>query len=79
MAFTIRFDGPDAEALQREAEAEGVTVEDLARGAVREHLARRPSTDLAAELAAVRADVDFNERLDRLIERDQGILDRLAE
>lgn len=78
MAFTIRIDGADAEALQREADAQGVAVEDVARSVISDHVARA-SGALDAQVAAARADTEFQRLLSEVVERDREILDRLAE
>lgn len=78
MAFTVSIDDADAAALRRQAAAEDRSVEDVVHDAIRAHLART-ATDLDAEVAAVRADADFMARAEALVERDRGILDRLAE
>ena len=79
MAFTVRIEGAVADALQRQAEAEHRSVEELAREVISAHLARRAPTDLVADIDAVRADEDLTGRLAALVERDREILDRLAE
>lgn len=78
MAFTVSIDDDDAAALRRQAAVEDRSVEDVVHDAIRAHLARTAS-DLEAEVAAVRADTDFNRLLDEVVERDRAILDRLAE
>ncbi|HEV7722680.1 MAG TPA: hypothetical protein VGO60_15415 [Iamia sp.] len=79
MAFTVRIEGADADALQRQADAEHRPVEEVAREVISHHVARRGSSDLAADIDAVRADQGFTTRVADLVERDQEILDRLAE
>lgn len=78
MAFTVRIDGADAEALQRQAARDGRSVEDVAREVIRDHVSRL-GRDLASEIAAARSDADLDRRLSHVVERDKEILDRLAE
>jgi hypothetical protein len=40
---------------------------------------REVDGELAAEIERVRADVDFTQRAERLIERDEELINRLAE
>ncbi len=79
MAFTIRFDGAVADALQRRAAAEDRPVEDLVHELVSDHVARSASPDLAAQIEQARTDDDVTSRLAQLVDRDREILDRLAE
>lgn len=77
MAFTVRIEGPDADALQKQAAAEHRPVEDVARDVISDHVAR--SSGLDAQIEAARADATFTDSLGALVERDREILDRLAE
>lgn len=79
MAFTVRFEGAVAEALQRQAEAEHRPVEELAHEVISLHVAQHGPSDLSAGIDAVRADQDLTSRVTRLVARDREILDRLAE
>lgn len=64
---TVRMPEELAETAEVVARARGVSVNELVLDALR------------AELDRVRSDTEFMERLRALVERDKGILDRLAE
>jgi hypothetical protein len=78
MAFTVRIEGPEAEALERQARAEDRSVEDLVPAVLSQHVARQAPAELA-QVEAARSDDELTSRVARLVERDREILDRLAE
>jgi hypothetical protein len=65
-AMTLRLPVDQAEALEKVAEVDGVSVTEAIREAIELHIAARA------------ADKEFRERLAASIERNQRILDRLA-
>lgn len=65
-AMTLRLPLEQAEALEKVAEIDGVSVTEAIREAIDAHIAERA------------ADVAFQERLKHSMERHQRILDRLA-
>jgi hypothetical protein len=65
-AMTLRLPAEQAEALEKVAEVDGVSVTEAIREAIDQHIAARA------------ADTDFRERLKASIVRNQRILDRLA-
>ena len=65
-AMTLRLDDEQAEALEKVAEVDGVSVTDAIREAIDTHIAERT------------ADEVFQERLKDSMDRHQRILDRLA-
>ncbi|KUI09948.1 CopG family transcriptional regulator [Mycolicibacterium acapulense] len=67
MGMTLRTSEQQTEALRRQAEAEGRSMQAVALSAIDEYIERR------AHLADVKA------VLDRVIEREQGVLRRLAD
>jgi len=67
MAMTLRLSDEEADALRAQAEAEGRSMQDVARAAVREYVDRR----------AVTQKVD--EALDILTPRYRDVLDRLGQ
>jgi predicted transcriptional regulator len=66
MAMTLRLTDADTEALKRQAEREGVSMQTVAQNAIRSYLTER---DLAA---------DVDQALDVLTPRYQNLLDRLG-
>ncbi len=67
MAMTLRLTEDETEALRGQAEAEGRSMQDVARAAVREYIDRR----------ALRDDVDA--ALDVLVPRYATVLERLGQ
>jgi hypothetical protein len=65
-AMTLRLPADQAEALEKVAEVDGISVTEAIREAIDEHIAARA------------ADTEFRERLQASIARNQRILDRLA-
>ena len=65
-AMTLRLPADQAEALEKVAEIDGVSVTEAIREAIDAHLAVRS------------ADEDFQERLKSSMDRHRRILDRLA-
>lgn len=65
-AMTLRLPAEQAEALEKVAEVDGVSVTEAIREAINQHIAARV------------ADEAFRERLEASIARNQRILDRLA-
>lgn len=65
-AMSLRLDDDQAAALEMVAKADGQTVSDAVRDAIDAHIERR------------RKDTAFKQRLDRIIERERAVLDRLA-
>lgn len=65
-ALTLRLPGEQAEALEKVAEIDAVSVTEAIREAIDEHIARRV------------ADEEFQRRLKDSMNRHQRILDRLA-
>jgi len=63
--MTVRFTDEESEALRIAAEAEGVSMNDYARTAVREQIARRAHTARVADSAA-RGAQRYAEALHRL-------------
>lgn len=66
-AMTLRLQAEMAEALERIAEVDRMSVADEVREAIARHIEER------------RADTAFQERLSRFMDRDRAILDRLAQ
>jgi predicted transcriptional regulator len=66
MAMTLRLTDEETEALRRQAEREGVSMQAVAQNAIRLYLAERDLAD------------DVDEALDVLTPRYQGLLDRLG-
>ncbi|MCL4555027.1 MAG: ribbon-helix-helix domain-containing protein [Actinobacteria bacterium] len=66
-AMTVRIDDNQAEQLEAIAQAEGVSISQAVREAI------------AALVEARRKDVAFQERLRASVERNQRILERLAQ
>lgn len=64
---TVRLPDDLADQVEAVARAQGISVNQLIIGA------------LHVEIDRVRKDADFRSRVKRLVERDQKILDRLAE
>lgn len=67
MGMTLRTSEKQAEALRRQAEAEGRSMQAVALSAIDEYIERRAHQN---EVKTV---------LDRVIEREQGVLRRLAD
>jgi len=67
MAMTLRLDDGETEALRRQADAEGRSMQDVARRAIREYVARR--------VRQGHRDV----AIDTILRRDAELLRRLAE
>jgi plasmid stability protein len=65
MAMTLRLSEGEQKALRARAQAEGISMQDAARRAVREYLARREHRDRVA-LAAERVIAAHGEALERL-------------
>lgn len=65
--FTVRLDEEQAAELEAVAEVDGVPVAEEIRQAIAERIERR------------RRDGDFQQRLRRLIDENQRVLERLAE
>ena len=65
-AMTLRLPSDQAEALEKVAEVDGMSVTEAIRDAIDEHIAARA------------ANKEFRARLAASIERNQRILDRLA-
>ena len=67
MAMTLRLSEDEQEALRRRAAAEGMSMQDAARRAVREYVARSAHRDRVAAAADLITDVhaDALERLGR--------------
>ena len=65
-AMTLRLPADQAEALEKVAEVDGMSVTEAIRVAIEEHIAARAT------------DEEFRSRLKASIERNQQILDRLA-
>ncbi len=67
MAMTLRLTDDEQRDLKARAAAEGVSMQDVARRAIREHLALSDHRDRVAEAAAkiVQAHADALERLGR--------------
>jgi hypothetical protein len=66
-AMTLRLSHEQAEALEAVAEADGIPIAEAVRIAINEHIERR------------RKDKDFQERLRVSLERNQRILEKLAD
>jgi predicted transcriptional regulator len=49
MAMTLRLTDAETEALRAQAEVEGRSMQDVARAALREYVARRGNTELVDE------------------------------
>lgn len=62
--MTLRLSDEQTEALRETAEREGRSMQDVARAAIEEYVSRR---------ARLRDEI-----LDRVMERDAGLLERLA-
>lgn len=67
MAMTLRLTDDEADALREEAEREGRSMQDVARAAVREYVARRGHDRLV------------DDALQRVVTRYAGALRRLGE
>ena len=65
-AMTLRLPAEQAEALEKVAEVDGVSVTEAIREAIEQHIAARA------------ADKEFRARLAASMERNQRILDRLS-
>ncbi len=65
--MTLRLTADETEALRRQAESEGLSMQDVARAAVREYVERR-----AHKVRVRRA-------LDRVLAEDADVLKRLGE
>ena len=65
-AMTLRLSGDQAADLETVARVDGISVAEAVRRAV------------AAHIEARRKDVEFKERLQRLVNENREILDRLA-
>jgi hypothetical protein len=65
-AMTLRLSTDQAEALEKVAEVDGVSVSEAIREAIERHISARA------------ADKEFRARLAASMERNQRILDRLA-
>jgi hypothetical protein len=65
-AMTLRLSADQAEALEKVAEVDGVSVSEAIRQAIEEHITTRA------------ADVEFRARLAASMERNKRILDRLS-
>jgi predicted transcriptional regulator len=65
-AMTLRLQDELARELEAVARVENITVSEAVRRAITEHV------------AAKRADREFQERLDRFMNENQAILERLA-
>lgn len=65
--FTVRLDEDQAAELEAVAEVDGVPVAEEIRQAIADRIAKR------------RRDGDFQQRLRRLIDENQRVLERLAE
>lgn len=86
MTVTMRFTDAEAEVLRRQAALQHSTVEDVVRQAISEHVARRRPRadrrvegDVIADIEVARQDDRFVQVVEGIVERDQEILDRLAE
>ncbi|MEM9036381.1 MAG: DUF6290 family protein [Actinomycetota bacterium] len=66
-AMTLRLPAEQAEALEKVAEVDGVSVSEAIRDAIEEHISSRA------------ADQEFRARLAASMERNQRILDRLSQ
>lgn len=66
-AMTLRLSQEQAEALEAVARADGIPVADAVRLAINEHIEHR------------RKDKAFQDRLHALLERNQRILEKLAD
>ncbi len=67
MAMTLRLDDGETEALRRQADAEGRSMQDVARRAIREYVARRVRQG------------HRDAAIDTILRRDAELLRRLAE
>jgi hypothetical protein len=65
-AMTLRLPAEQAEALEKVAEVDGVSVTEAIREAIEQHISARA------------ADKEFRARLAASMERNQRILDRLS-
>jgi hypothetical protein len=65
-AMTLRLSADQAEALEKVAEVDGVSVSEAIREAIEEHISARA------------ADAEFRARLAASMERNKRILDRLS-
>jgi predicted DNA-binding protein len=65
-AMTLRLDNETAKDLETTAKVDGVTVSEAVREAIETHIQTR------------RQDADFRERLQRSIEENKELLERLA-
>ena len=65
--MTLRLPPEQAAQLEAVARADGVSISDAVRDAITEHIDRR------------RQDEEFKARLQRVIEEDREVLERLAE
>ena len=65
-AMTLRLDQSQAAELERVARVEGVSISDVAREAIMEHIERR------------RKDKTFQSQLREIMEQDREIFERLA-
>lgn len=65
MAMTLRLDEDETEALRRRSERDGVSMQEVAKTAIREYVADRPER-LKAAIERVRVeDAELLERLGR--------------
>jgi hypothetical protein len=67
MAMTLRLDAVETEALRRQADVDGRSMQEVARLAIREYIGRR--AHMARRDAAI----------DTILRRDAELLGRLAE
>nr|WP_231744529.1 CopG family transcriptional regulator [Mycobacterium sp. GA-1199] len=67
MGMTLRTSEKQAEALRRQAEAEGRSMQAVALSAIDEYIERRAHQN------------DVKTVLDKVVEREQGVLRRLAD
>ncbi|KUI44948.1 CopG family transcriptional regulator [Mycobacterium sp. IS-1590] len=67
MGMTLRTSEKQAEALRRQAEVEGRSMQAVALSAIDEYIERRAHQN------------DVKAALDKVIEREQGVLRRLAD
>ncbi|MDL5158899.1 ribbon-helix-helix protein, CopG family [Actinomycetospora termitidis] len=65
MAMTLRLTDEESEALRRRADAEGRSMQEVARAAVREYVETREHED-DVDRAAAWVTTNFREALDRL-------------
>ena len=64
--MTLRLSSEQAEELEAVARAEGISVSEVVRDAITDHIAQK------------RSDEAFRDRLKTLMQRDREILERLA-